>query len=84
MPYSIQVHHNYHKASSEAGAFNMLSVHGMRSTTDSETLIKDPKLVFQFVKDKINSVNGDKYVHTAKSSPCELKHMAGIFMNVTL
>ena len=28
MPYSIQVHHNYHEASSEAGAFNVLSVHG--------------------------------------------------------
>ena len=52
----------------------------LRSTTDSATLIKDPKLVFQFVKDKISSVNGDKYVHTAKSSPCELKHMVGVFI----
>ena len=37
----------------------------LRPTTDIETLRKDPKLVFQFVKDKISSVNGDKYVNIA-------------------
>ena len=35
----------------------------LRPTNDFETLTKDPKLVFQFVKDKISSVNGDKYVN---------------------
>ena len=42
----------------------------LRPDTDSETLNKDPKWVFQFEKDKISGVNGDEYVHTAKYSPC--------------
>ena len=51
----------------------------LRPTNDFETLTKDPKLVFQFVKDKISSVNGDKYVNIADFSPWELKHMVGVF-----
>ena len=49
----------------------------LRPTTDFETLRKDPKLVFQFVKKKISRVNGDKNVHISNYSPCELKHMMG-------
>ena len=51
----------------------------LRPTTDFETLRKDPKLVFQFVKDKISSVNGDKYVDITDFSPWKLKHMIGVF-----
>ena len=51
----------------------------LRPTNDFETLTKDPKLVFQFVKDKISSVNGDKYVNITDFSPRELKHMVGAF-----
>ena len=51
----------------------------LRPTNDFETLRKDPKLVFQFVKDKISSVNGDKYVNITDFSPWELKHMFGVF-----
>ena len=51
----------------------------MRPTTDFETLRKDPKLVFQLVKDKISSVNGDKYVNITDFSPWESKHMVGAF-----
>ena len=52
----------------------------LRPTNDFETLTKDPKLVFQFVKDKISSVNGDKYVDITNFSPWELiKHRVGIF-----
>ena len=51
----------------------------LRPTTDFETLRKDPTLVFQFVKDKISSVNGDKYVNITDFSPWELKHMVGVF-----
>ena len=51
----------------------------LRPTTNFETPRKDPKLVFQFVKDKISSVNGDKYVNFAILSPWELKHMFGVF-----
>ena len=51
----------------------------LRPTNDFETLTKDPKLVFQFVKDKISSVNGDKYVNITDFSPWELKHMVGAF-----
>ena len=36
-------------------------------------------MVFQFAKDRINSVNGHKYVHIAKFSPYELEHMVGVF-----
>ena len=50
----------------------------LRSTTNFETPRKDPKLVFQFVKDKISSVNGDKYVDITNFSPWELiKHRVG-------
>ena len=36
--------------------------------------------MFQFVKDKIISVNGDKYVDITNFSPWELiKHRVGIF-----
>ena len=51
----------------------------LRPTTDFETLRKDPRLVFQFVKDKISSVNGDKYVNITDFSPWEFKHMVGVF-----
>ena len=51
----------------------------LRPTTDFETLRKDPRLVFQFVKDKISSVNGDKYVDITNFFPWELKHMVGVF-----
>ena len=51
----------------------------LRPTNDFETLTKDPKLVFQFVKDKISSVNGDKYVNITDFSPWELEHMVGVF-----
>ena len=51
----------------------------LRPTTHFETLRKDPEWVFQFVKDKISSLNEDKYVHTAKFSPCELKNVVGVF-----
>ena len=51
----------------------------LRPTTHFETLRKDPEWVFQFVKDKISCLNEDKYVHTAKFSPCELKNVVGVF-----
>ena len=51
----------------------------LRPTTNFETPRKDPKLVFQIVKDKISSVNGDKYVNFTILSPWELKHMVGAF-----
>ena len=51
----------------------------LRPTTDFETLRKDPKLVFQFVNDKISSVNGDKYVNITAFPPWELKHMVWVF-----
>ena len=47
--------------------------------TDPETLRKDSKWVLQLVKDKISSVNADKYVRTAKFCPCELKKRGGVF-----
>ena len=38
------------------------------------------QLVFQFVKDKISSVNGDEYFDITNFSPLELiKHRVGIF-----
>ena len=51
----------------------------LRPTIDFETLRRDPKLVFQFVKDKISRMNGDKYVNITDFSPWELKHMVGAF-----
>ena len=51
----------------------------LRPTTDFETLRKDPKLVFQFVKDKISRVNGAKYVNIADFPPWKLKHTVGVF-----
>ena len=51
----------------------------LRQTIDFETLRRDPKLVFQFVKDKISRMNGDKYVKITDFSPWELKHMVGVF-----
>ena len=51
----------------------------LRPTIDLETRRKYPKWVFQFVKDKISSVNADKYVQTAKFCPCELKKRGGVF-----
>ena len=51
----------------------------LRPTNDFETLTKDPKLVFQFVKDKISSVNGYKYVNITAFPPWELKHMVWVF-----
>ena len=51
----------------------------LRPTIDSETLSKDPKRVFQFVKDKISGMNGDEYVPTDKLSPCSLKQTVGVF-----
>ena len=51
----------------------------LRPTIDFETLRRDPKLVFQFVKDKISSVNGDKYVNIADFPPWKLKHTVGVF-----
>ena len=47
----------------------------LRPTTDFETLRKDPKLVFQFVNDKISSVN----VNITAFPPWELKHMVWVF-----
>ena len=52
----------------------------LRPTTDSETLRKDPELAFQFVKDKISSMNEDKNVHIANYSSYELKRMVGVFV----
>ena len=52
----------------------------MRSTPEFETLRKDPNLVFQFVKDKISSMNEDRNVHIANYYSCELKHMVGVFV----
>ena len=52
----------------------------LRPTNDFETLTKDPKLVFQFVKDKISGVNGDRYDNIADFSPWELKHL-GLFLD---
>ena len=81
MPYSIQVYENHPEASLEAGASDVLSGCDrlLRPTTDFETLRKDPKLVFQFVNDKISSVNGDKYVNITAFPPWELKHMVWVF-----
>ena len=44
-----------------------------------KALSKDPKWVFQFVKDKISGVNGYEYVHTDKLSPWFLKQTVGVF-----
>ena len=43
----------------------------LRPTTDFETLRKDPKLAFQFVKDRICSMHKDKNVHIANYSSYE-------------
>ena len=51
----------------------------LRSTPEFETLRKDPNLVFQFVKDKISSMNEDKNVHIANYSSYEL-NMVGVFV----
>ena len=40
----------------------------------------DPKLAFQFVKDKISSMNEDKNFHIAYYSSHELKHMVRVFV----
>ena len=52
----------------------------LRPTTEFETLRKDPKLVFQFVKDGISSMNKAANVHIANYSSYELKHMVGVFV----
>ena len=52
----------------------------LRPTTDFETLRKGPKLLFQFLKDKISSMNEYKDFHNANHSSCELKHMVGVFV----
>ena len=51
----------------------------LRPTIHFETLREGPEWVFQFVKDKISSLNEDKYVHTAKFPPCELENVVGVF-----
>ena len=52
----------------------------LRSTPEFETLRNDPNLVFQFVKDKISSMNEDRNVHIANYYSCELKHIVGVFV----
>ena len=72
IPYSTHVDH--HEASPEDDASNVLSGSGRllewRPTTDAETFSKDPKWVFEFLKDKVSGVNGDECVHSTKFSPC--------------
>ena len=82
MPNSIQVHHKYPEASSEAGVSDVLSGSDWQfeAVHWPETLRKYPNLVFQFVKDKISSMNKDKNIHIANYSSCELKHMVGVFV----
>ena len=48
-------------------------------TTDFETQWKDPKLAFQFVKDKISTMNEDENIHIANYSSYELNRMVGVF-----
>ena len=51
----------------------------LRPTTEFETLRKDPKLVFQFVKDGISSMNKAANVHIANYSSYEtLTHGGGL------
>ena len=51
----------------------------LRPTTDFETLRKDPKLVFQFVKDKLVVWMEINMLILLIFSPWELKHMVGAF-----
>ena len=76
-PHSIQVHQNHPKASSEVGASNVLSV------SDFETLRKDSGWVFQFLKAKISSLNGDEYVHTVNFPLVNLKRWWGSLLRVS-
>ena len=46
----------------------------LRSNTDSETLSKDPRWMFHFVKAKISGVNRDEHVQTTKFVHSSLKH----------
>ena len=64
MPYSIQVHHKYPEASSEAGISDVLSGSDW-PTTDFETLNKDPYHVFKFIRGIISNMNIFIFVHTA-------------------
>ena len=69
MPYSLQAHHKYPEASSEAGISDVLSGSERLFEADhwiwDSELRKDSKLVFQFVKDRISSMNEDENVHIA-------------------
>ena len=52
----------------------------LRPTTDFETLSKDPKWVFEFVKAKYSGLMAmSMYVHTAKFPPCKLKQPFWVF-----
>ena len=51
----------------------------LRPTTDFETLRRDPKLVFQFVKDKLVVWMEINMLILLIFSPWELKHMVGVF-----
>ena len=55
-------------------------VHCFRPTTDSETLSKDPKCVFWFVRDKIGKIKENKCVHSADFAANKSKHTVGDFV----
>ena len=69
-------------ASLEADASNVLSGSGrlLWPTTDSETLSKDPKCVFWFVRDKIGKIKENKCVHSADFAANKSKHTVGDFV----
>ena len=48
-----------------------------RPTTHSETLSKDPKSVFWFVRDKIGKIKENKCVHCADFAPNVVKTHSG-------
>ena len=81
MPYSIQVHHKYPEASSEAGVPYVLSGSDWQFEAIHwpETLNKDPHQVFNFIRGLISNMNIFIFVHTANSIFHKLKRQFGVF-----
>ena len=81
MPYSIQVHHKYPEASSEAGVSDVLSGSDWQfeAVHWPETLNKDTHHVFKFTRVIISNMNNSIFVHTANFIFHKLKHQIGVF-----
>ena len=81
MPYSIQVHHKYPQASSEAGFSDVISGSDWQyeAVHWPETLNKDPHHVFKFTRGIISNMDIFIFVHTANLIFHKLKHQFGVF-----